>query len=150
MGFGVWRLFFPCLLHLTIFCPAGSPHGIMHTSMVSFPVHVFGLRFSIFGSFKFPLVLWTYLPFLPLILNLPFPLTDCIWFTFPGWFLGDVFTDLEILKLSSLSFSTTVVRATICSCSGDITFQFTEASRNSYLLSADVTSLSDVMSSFSL
>ena len=61
LGFLVWHIFYPYFTQLTIFWIVVSPHFMMRAPMISFIAHVFGLSFSIFGIFKFPLVLWKHL-----------------------------------------------------------------------------------------
>ena len=119
--------------------------------MIRFLVLVFVLCVSIFGSFKFPLVILKFYPiFLALGIAFAIYIFYCDWFVFPFFFLGDVFTDLGIFRLLSLNFSATVVRSTICSCSGEIVFQFPKVSRISYLMIADFIGCYDVVSSLSL
>ena len=74
---------------------------------------------------------------------LPFP--GCDWLSFPFCFLEAVLTDLESSRLLQLSFSTTVMRYTICYCYGYIVFHFSNVNITSYLLSADVISCSGVI-----
>ena len=89
------------------------------------------------------------LSFLTLVFNLPLllPGFDCLYL--PFCFLKSVFTYLDRLRLSSLRFYTTIMRKTICSCSGHIALHFTGVSRTSYLLSTTVIICLGVMSSTS-
>ena len=150
MGFRVWHTVFTHFPHLIIFWLTDSPNCMMRAPMRIIIVHVLGLCISIFGGLKFVLILWN---------NLPIFLAFRIVFdTFVAWlcliplpfcFLGYVFTDLYILRLSFLSFSTTMVRATIYYCYGEIVFHFTDVSITSYLLRSAVINFSGVMYSLS-
>ena len=147
---GVWSM--PSCLylftHIIIFLIVDSPHCIMRAPMLVFLVCVFGMNIYIFGSFKLTLVLWMNLI---IIFDLDLDFTTSVswlWLVYLPFFLfGNFSTDLKSLRLSYFSFSVTVTRTNICSCSVGTVFQFPEVNRTSYLLRAGVIRLYDVISS---
>ena len=62
LGFEVWSLVFTRFTHIKMFCILDSLRCMMRATMLIVLVHVIGMIVSIFGSFNFPLVLWTHFP----------------------------------------------------------------------------------------